>query len=76
MKFPCVQELPPTEPVDQGDEGEWDTVGVVAQPPLSKNSWRTWSASPLLLRGARNPPLLLRRRQQLQRCRRRLPRRD
>jgi hypothetical protein len=19
--------LPPTEPVDQGDEGEWDTVG-------------------------------------------------
>jgi hypothetical protein len=26
-KFPCLQELPPTEPVDQGDEGEWDTVG-------------------------------------------------
>jgi hypothetical protein len=25
-KFPCLQELPPTEPVDQGDEGEWDTV--------------------------------------------------
>jgi hypothetical protein len=29
-KFPCLQELPPTEPVDQGDEGEWDTVGDVA----------------------------------------------
>jgi hypothetical protein len=29
MKFPCLQELPPTEPVDQGDEGEWDTVGEV-----------------------------------------------
>jgi hypothetical protein len=27
MKFPCLQELPPTEPVEQGDEGEWDTVG-------------------------------------------------
>jgi hypothetical protein len=27
MKFRCLQELPPTEPVDQGDEGEWDTVG-------------------------------------------------
>jgi hypothetical protein len=27
MKFPCLQELPPTEPVDQGDKGEWDTVG-------------------------------------------------
>jgi hypothetical protein len=26
-KFRCLQELPPTEPVDQGDEGEWDTVG-------------------------------------------------
>jgi hypothetical protein len=26
-KFPCLQELPPTWPVDQGDEGEWDTVG-------------------------------------------------
>jgi hypothetical protein len=26
-KFPCLQELPPTEPVDQGDEGECDTVG-------------------------------------------------
>jgi hypothetical protein len=26
-KFPCLQELLPTEPVDRGDEGEWDTVG-------------------------------------------------
>jgi hypothetical protein len=26
-KFSCLHELPPTEPVDQGDEGEWDTVG-------------------------------------------------
>jgi hypothetical protein len=30
MKFPCLQELPPTEPVDQGDKGEWDTVGEAA----------------------------------------------
>jgi hypothetical protein len=29
-KFPCLKELPPTEPVDQGDEGEWDTVGEAA----------------------------------------------
>jgi hypothetical protein len=29
-KFPCSQELPPTEPIDQGDEGEWDTVGEAA----------------------------------------------
>jgi hypothetical protein len=31
-----LQEVPPTEPVDQGDEGEWDTVGEV-----------TWSRSPV-----------------------------
>jgi hypothetical protein len=30
MNFPCLQELPPTEPADQGDEGEWDTVGEAA----------------------------------------------
>jgi hypothetical protein len=24
---PCMQEVPSTEPVDEGDEGEWDTVG-------------------------------------------------
>jgi hypothetical protein len=50
-KFPCLQELPPTEPVDQGDEGEWDTVGEA-----------TWSCSPaptveeLLAQMERQPP--------------------
>jgi hypothetical protein len=29
-KFPCLQEMPPAEPVEQGDEGDWDTVGEVA----------------------------------------------
>jgi hypothetical protein len=29
-KFPCLQEMPPSEPVEQGDEGYWDTVGEVA----------------------------------------------
>jgi hypothetical protein len=29
-ELPYLQELPPTEPVDQGDEGEWDTVGEAA----------------------------------------------
>jgi hypothetical protein len=29
-KFPCLQELPPMEPVDQGDEGEWDMMGEAA----------------------------------------------
>jgi hypothetical protein len=50
-KFPCLQELPPTEPVEQGDEGEWDTVGEA-----------TWSRSPaptveeLLAQMERQPP--------------------
>jgi hypothetical protein len=29
-ELPCLQELPPTEPADQGNEGEWDTVGEAA----------------------------------------------
>jgi hypothetical protein len=35
---------------------QWGSpLGVVAHPPLSKSSWRSWSASPLLLRGAWSP---------------------
>jgi hypothetical protein len=30
MKFSCLQEMPPTDPVEQGDEGEWDKVGEAA----------------------------------------------
>jgi hypothetical protein len=30
MKFPCLQEMPPSEPVEQDDEGDWDTVGEAA----------------------------------------------
>jgi hypothetical protein len=30
MKLPCLQEIPPSEPVELGDEGEWDTVGEAA----------------------------------------------
>jgi hypothetical protein len=29
-ELPCLQEVPPTEPADQGDESEWDTVGEPA----------------------------------------------
>jgi hypothetical protein len=27
MKFPFLQEMPPSEPIEQGDEGDWDMVG-------------------------------------------------
>jgi hypothetical protein len=30
--LPCTQEVPPAEPVEEGDEGGWDTVG---EPPGS-----------------------------------------
>jgi hypothetical protein len=26
-KFHCLQEIPPSHPVEQGDKGDWDTVG-------------------------------------------------
>jgi hypothetical protein len=29
-KFRFLQEIPPSDPVDQRDEGEWDTVGEPA----------------------------------------------
>jgi hypothetical protein len=28
--LPCMQEVPPAEPVEEGDEGGWDTVGEPA----------------------------------------------
>jgi hypothetical protein len=30
-KFPCLQEMPPSEPDEQGDEGVRDTVGEAAE---------------------------------------------
>jgi hypothetical protein len=29
-KFPCLQEMPPSDPVREGDDGDWDTVGEPA----------------------------------------------
>jgi hypothetical protein len=30
MKLHCLQEIPPSDPVEQGDKGDWDTVGEPA----------------------------------------------
>jgi hypothetical protein len=30
-KFCCLHEIPPSSPVDQGDEGDWETVGEPAE---------------------------------------------
>jgi hypothetical protein len=29
-EFHCLQEILPSDPIDQGDEGDWDTVGEPA----------------------------------------------
>jgi hypothetical protein len=74
--------MPPSEPVEQGDEGEWDTVGEAAgsrsPAPTVEELLAQMERQPLLLRGARNPLLLLlRKRQRPQRRRRRcMPRWD
>jgi hypothetical protein len=30
-KFPCLQVMPPSDPVEQGDEGDWDIEGEAAE---------------------------------------------
>jgi hypothetical protein len=30
MNLHCLQEIPPSDPVEQGGEGDWDTVGEPA----------------------------------------------
>jgi hypothetical protein len=76
-KFPCLQELPPTEPVDQGDEGEWDTVGEAAgsrsPAPTVEELLAQMERQPLAAQESTGPLLLLRKRQWSQRRRRRRP---
>jgi hypothetical protein len=50
-ELPCLQEVPPTEPADQGDEGEWDTVG---EPVGSRSPAPT--VEELLAQMERQPP--------------------
>jgi hypothetical protein len=52
-ELPCLQEVPPTEPADQGDEGEWDTVG---EPAGSRSPAPT--VEELLAQMGRQPPAL------------------
>jgi hypothetical protein len=81
-KFPCLQEMPPSDPVEQGDKGDWDTVGEPAggsrsPGPTVEEFLAQLECQPLLLKGAQNQPLLLLKRQRLLRRRRRhLPRQD
>jgi hypothetical protein len=53
--LPCMQEVPPTEPVEEGDEGEWDTVG---EPAGSRSPAPT--VEELIAQLERQPPCLSR----------------
>jgi hypothetical protein len=52
MKFPCLQEMSPSELVEQGDEGVWDTVGEATS---SRSSAPT--VEELLAQMERQPPV-------------------
>jgi hypothetical protein len=51
-KFPCLQEMPPSDPVEQGGEGDWDTVGELAGGSRSLAP----SVKELLVQMTRQPP--------------------
>jgi hypothetical protein len=56
--LPCLQEVPPTEPVEASDEGEWDIVGEPARSrspaPTVEELIAQLERQPLLLRGAQS----------------------
>jgi hypothetical protein len=81
-KFPCLQEMPPSEPVEQGDEGDWDTVGEVARgsrspAPTVEKLLAQMERQPPVPQGSTEPAAAATEGERLQRRRRRrLPRRD
>jgi hypothetical protein len=52
-KFPCLQEMPPSDPVEQGDEGDWDTVGE----PVEASRSPAPTIDELLAQLERQPPV-------------------
>jgi hypothetical protein len=52
-KFPCLQEMPPSDPVEQGDEGDWDTVGE----PAGGSRSPAPTVEELLAQMTRQPPV-------------------
>jgi hypothetical protein len=61
MKFPCLQEMPPFEPVEQGDEGVWDTVGEAVEgsrspAPTVEELFAQMERQPPAAQGSTEPP--------------------
>jgi hypothetical protein len=60
-RFPCLQEMPPSDLVEQGDEGEWDTVGEPAgasrsPAPTVEELLEQLSRQPSVAEGGTAPP--------------------
>jgi hypothetical protein len=53
MKFPWMQDMPPSDPVEQGDEGDWDTVGE----PAGGSRSPAPTVEELLAQMTRQPPV-------------------
>jgi hypothetical protein len=53
MKLHCLQEIPPSDPVEQGDEGDWDTVGE----PAGGNRNPAPTVEELVAQLTRQPPV-------------------
>jgi hypothetical protein len=52
-KFRCLQEIPPSDLVEQGDEGDWDTVGE----PAGANRSPAPTVEELVAQLTRQPPV-------------------
>jgi hypothetical protein len=52
-KFPCLQEMPPSDPIEQGDEGDWDTL----EEPSGGSRSPTPTVEDLLAQLERQPPV-------------------
>jgi hypothetical protein len=51
-KFPCLHEMPPSDPVEQGDGGDWGTVGE----PTGGSRSPAPTVEELLAQMTRQPP--------------------
>jgi hypothetical protein len=54
MKLRCLQEIPPYDPVEQGNEGDWDTVGE----PTGGSRSPTPIVEELVAQLTRQPPIV------------------
>jgi hypothetical protein len=60
MELHYLQEVPPSDPVEQGDEGDWDTVGKPAggscsPAPTMEELWVQLSRQPPVAEGSTEP---------------------